>query len=133
MARSHSVTAAHCGNLRVMNRDQLYSLAPTDRAFREMNAQQKTQVVAAFALQVLAEIRNDGREPDAWESVHLMHALGALHGERLTYALTLIELAIEDPADRAPEAVSRIQKELASAATLERAFRDAQAKSVAGP
>jgi len=62
-----------------------------------------------------------------------MHALGALYAERLTYALTLIELAIEDPADRAPEAVSRIQKELASAATLERAFRDAQAKSVAGP
>ncbi len=98
-----------------------------------MNAQQKTQVVVAFALQVLTEIRNDGREPDAWESVHLMHALGALYGERLTYALTLIELAIEDPADRAPEAVARIQKELASAATLERAFRDAQARSVAGP
>lgn len=116
-----------------MNRDQLYSLAPTDRAFREMNPQQKNQVVAAFALEVLKEIRNDGREPDAWESVHLMHALGALYGERLTYALTLIELAVEDPADRAPEAVSRIQKELAGAETLERAFRDAQARSVAGP
>jgi hypothetical protein len=115
-----------------MNRDQLYSLAPTDRAFREMNRDQKIQVVATFALQVLKEIGNDGREPDAWESVHLMHALGALHAERLTYALTLIELAIEDPADRAPEAVARIQKELASAQILERAFRDAQAKSVAG-
>ena len=74
--------------------------------------------------QVLKEIRNDGREPDAWESIHLMHALGALHGERLTYALTLIELAIEDPADRAPEAVARIQKELASAEILDRAFRN---------
>lgn len=98
-----------------------------------MNAQQKTQVVAAFALQVLTEIRNDGREPDAWESVNLMHGLGALYGERLTYALTLIELAIDDPSDRAPEAVSRIQEELARAATLERAFRDAQARSLAGP
>jgi hypothetical protein len=115
-----------------MNRDQLYSLAPTDRAFREMNGHQKNQVVAAFALEVLKEIRNDGREPDAWESVHLMHALGALYGERLTYALTLIELAIEEPADRAPEAVARIQKELAGADVLERAFRDAQARSVAG-
>ncbi|GAB3666889.1 hypothetical protein [Ramlibacter alkalitolerans] len=115
-----------------MNRDQLYSLAPTDRAFREMSGDQKKQVVAAFALEVLKEIRNEGREPDAWESVHLMHALGALHGERLTYALTLIELAIEDPADRAPEAVARIQKELASAETLERAFRDAQARSAPG-
>ncbi|MBC5765605.1 hypothetical protein [Ramlibacter albus] len=116
-----------------MNRDQLYNLAPTDRAFREMNRDQKVQVVAAFALAVLKEIRvADGREPDAWESVHLMHALGALHGERLTYALTLIELAIEDPADRAPEAVARIQKELASAQTLERAFQDAQARLVAG-
>ena|SRR5215471_9784976 len=121
----------HWDNVRLMNRDQLYSLAPTDRAFREMNGDQKIQVVAAFALQMLREIRNDGREPDAWESVHLMHALGALHGERLTYALTLIELAIEDPADRAPEAVARIQKELASAEILERAFRQAQAKSVA--
>jgi hypothetical protein len=111
-----------------MNRDQLSSLAPTDRAFREMNADEKIQVVVAFALQVLQEIRTDGREPDAWESIHLMHALGALHGERLTYALTLIELAIEDPADRAPEAVARIQKELASAEVLERAFRDAQGK-----
>jgi hypothetical protein len=115
-----------------MNRDQLYSLAPTDRAFREMNEDQKIQVVATFALEVLREIQNDGREPDAWESVHLMHALGALHGERLTYALTLIELAIEDPADRAPEAVARIQKELARAQILERAFRDAQTKSAAG-
>src|SRR5919205_706061 len=101
-----------------MNRDKLAALAPTDRAFREMNAAQRNQVVAAFALEVLQEIAADGRELDAWESVHLMHALGALYGERLTYALTLIELAIEDPADRAPEAVSRIQKELASAATL---------------
>lgn len=115
-----------------MNRDQLYNLAPTDRAFREMNAQSKVQTVATFAIEVLKEIRNDGREPDAWESIHLMHALGALHGERLTYALTLIELAIEDPADRAPEAVARIQKELASAETLERAFRAAQARSEAG-
>jgi hypothetical protein len=98
-----------------------------------MNADQKNQVVTAFALQVLREIRNDGREPDAWESVHLMHALGALHGERLTYALTLIELAIEDPADRAPEAVARIQKELARAETLERAFQEAQTRRVAGP
>ena len=97
-----------------------------------MNGHQKNQVVAAFALEVLREIRNDGRAPDAWESVHLMHALGALHAERLTYALTLIELAIEEPADRAPEAVARIQKELASAETLERAFRDAQSRSVAG-
>lgn len=115
-----------------MNRDQLSSLAPTDRAFREMSAQQKNQVVAAFALQVLAEIRGDGREPDAWESVHLMHALGALYGERLTYALTLIELAIEEPADRAPEAVARLQKELASTEVLERAFRDAQSRTVTG-
>jgi hypothetical protein len=115
-----------------MNRDQLYSLAPTDRAFREMDADQKIQVVVSFALQVLNEIRNDGRQPDAWESIHLMHALGALYGERLTYALTLIELAIEDPVDRAPEAVARIQKELASAEVLERAFRDAQARSAAG-
>ena len=98
-----------------------------------MDGHQKKQVVVAFALEVLREIRNDGREPDAWESIHLMHALGALHGERLTYALTLIELAIEEPADRAPEAVARIQKELASAEVLERAFRDAQARSVAGP
>ena len=97
-----------------------------------MNAAQKSQVVAEFALQVLSEIRNDGREPDAWESVHLMHALGALYGERLTYALTLIELAIEEPGDRAPEAVARIQKELASAEILERAFRDAQARNAAG-
>ncbi|TFZ04526.1 hypothetical protein [Ramlibacter rhizophilus] len=115
-----------------MNREQLYSLAPTDRAFREMNGEQKNQVVVTFALQVLGEIRKDGREPDAWESVHLMHALGALHGERLTYALTLLELAIEDPADRAPEAAARIQKELASADTLERAFRAAQTKTVGG-
>lgn len=115
-----------------MNRDQLSSLAPTDRAFREMSAEQKIQVVATFALQVLQEIRNDGREPDAWESIHLMHALGALYGQRLTYALTLIELAIEDPVDRAPEAVARIQKELASADVLERAFRDAQDKGGAG-
>jgi hypothetical protein len=115
-----------------MNRDQLYSLAPTDRAFREMDADGKTRVVVGFALEVLHEIRNDGRQPDAWESIHLMHALGALHGERLTYALTLIELAIEDPADRAPEAVARIQKELASAEVLERAFRDIQAMKAAG-
>lgn len=115
-----------------MNRDQLYDLAPTDRAFREMNGDEKIQVITTFALQVLEEIRRDGREPDAWESVHLMHALGALYGERLTYALTLIELAIEDPADRAPEAVARIQKELASAQVLERAFRDAQARGLAG-
>jgi hypothetical protein len=115
-----------------MNRDQLYSLAPTDRAFREMNAHQKVDTIATFAIEVLKEIRNDGREPDAWESIHLMHALGALHGERLTYALTLIELAIEDPADRAPEAVARIQKELASAEVLERAFRAAQSGSEAG-
>jgi hypothetical protein len=120
------------GNLRSMNRDQLYSLAPTDRAFREMNAHQKVDTIATFAIEVLKEIRNDGREPDAWESIHLMHALGALHGERLTYALTLIELAIEDPADRAPEAVARIQKELASAEVLERAFRAAQSGSEAG-
>jgi hypothetical protein len=112
-----------------MNRDQLSSFAPTDRAFREMDGAQKTQVVAAFALEVLREIRNDGREPDAWESVHLMHALGALYGGRLTYALTLIELAIEDPQDRAPEAVARIQKELASAEVLEDAFRQARARS----
>lgn len=115
-----------------MNRDHLYSLAPTDRAFREMNAHQKSQVVAAFALEVLQEIRADGREPDAWESVHLMHALGALYGERLTYALTLIELAIEEPGDRAPEAVQRIQKELAAAEVLERAFREAQGRNLAG-
>jgi hypothetical protein len=116
-------------NVRLMNRDQLSSLAPTDRAFREMDGPQKTQIVAAFALEVLREIRNDGREPDAWESVHLMHALGALYGGRLTYALTLIELAIEDPQDRAPEAVARIQKELASAEVLEQAFREARARS----
>lgn len=115
-----------------MNRDQLSSLAPTDRAFREMSGDQKNQVVAAFALEVLQAIRSDGREPDAWESIHLMHALGALHGERLTYALTLIELAIEEPADRAPEAVARIQKELASADVLERAYRAAQARSSGG-
>jgi hypothetical protein len=115
-----------------MNRDHLYSLAPTDRAFREMDDHQKSQVVAAFALQVLSEISNDGREPDAWESVHLMHALGAFHGKRLTYALTLIELAIEEPGDRAPEAVARLQKELASAEVLAQAFRDAQARSAAG-
>ena len=115
-----------------MNRDQLYDLAPTDRAFREMNPDQQFQVVAAFALNVLGEIRKDGRQPDAWESIQLMHALGALHAGRLTYALTLIELAIEDPADRAPEAVARIQKELASIDVLERAFRDAQARNAAG-
>src|SRR4051812_26069573 len=86
-----------------MNRDKLSSLAPTDRAFREMNGTQKNDVVVEFALQVLQEISAAGREPDAWESVHLMHALGALYGERLTYALTLIELAIEDPVDRAPD------------------------------
>lgn len=112
-----------------MNRDQLYSLAPTDRAFREMNTEQKTKVVSDFALELLKAIQGDGREPDAWESVHLMHALGALYGERLTYALTLIELAIEDPTDRAPEAVARLQKELANPKTLERAFLDAVARS----
>ena len=116
-----------------MDRDQLNSLAPTDRAFREMDGRQKTRVVAEFALEVLQAIRQDGREPDAWESVHLMHALGALHGERLTYALTLIELAIEAPADRAPEAVARIQKELAGTEVLERAFRDAQARADSDP
>lgn len=109
-----------------MNRDQLSELAPTDRAFREMDAGQKTQVVGSFALGVLKAIREDGRQPDAWESIHLMHALGALHAQRLTYALTLIELAIEDPADRAPEAVARIQKELVSVDVLESAFRAAQ-------
>ena len=61
-----------------------------------------------------------------------MHALGALYGERLTYALTLIELAIEAPGDRAPEAVARIQKEIASADVLKRAFHDAQARSAGG-
>ena len=113
-----------------MNRDKLAALAPPDRAFREMNAAQRNQVVTAFALEVLQEIAADGRELDAWESVHLMHALGALYGERLTYALTLIELAIEDPADRASEAVARLQKEVTPRSVLEEAFRDARNRPV---
>ena len=115
-----------------MNRDKLSNLAPTDRAFREMNEVEKNDVVVEFALQVLQEISAAGRGLDAWESVHLMHALGALHGERLTYALTLIELAIEDPADRAPDAVARMQKEVAGLDTLHRAFEAARGRPVRG-
>ena len=61
-----------------------------------------------------------------------MHALGALYGERLTYALTLIELAIEDPADRAPDAVARMQKEVAALDTLHQAFEAARSRPVRG-
>lgn len=115
-----------------MDREKLAALAPTDRVFREMKAAQRNQVVTAFAFEVLQEIAADGREPDAWESVYLMHALGAVYAERLTYALTLIELAIEDPADRAPDAVARLQKELTSRNILEEAFRDARDRRVRG-
>lgn len=115
-----------------MNRDRLSSLAPTDRAFREMNGDEKNRTIVEFALQVLQDISAAGRGLDAWESVHLMHALGALYGERLTYALTLIELAIEDPADRAPDAVARLQKEVAGVDTLIRAFEEARVRPVRG-